>query len=70
MNKYSERRTNLLINASGIRTPHIILLFFYILDACFNSVRDKTYRLSLLKATLSVMKQENIYGNLNILLLQ
>jgi len=41
---YLGRRTNLLINARGIRTTHISLLFFYIRDTCFSSVRDKTYR--------------------------
>ena len=33
---YSERRTSLLINARGVRTSHISLLFFYIPDTCFN----------------------------------
>jgi hypothetical protein len=65
---YLERRTNLLVNARAVRTPHISLLFLYTLDACYNSVRHKIYRLPLLRIPHS-MKQKIIYGNLFIYIL-
>ena len=51
---------SLRINARAARTPHISLLFFYIPDTCYNSVRAKTYRSPLLKSTLSETGK-NIY---------
>jgi hypothetical protein len=68
INKYAEQQTNYLLNARGIRTPHISLLFLYFPDIWFSSVCDKTYRSSLLKKP-HLVKEKIISGTLDILLL-